>query len=154
MKMTNLNILFFLTPKSKIKCVDETMSIRQVLEIFEHYRYQVIPVLSKDGRYLKSISEGDLLYYLKNNLKFNIKEYETHNILEVPINRDYKEINVLEDIPSLIILLKDQNYVPVIDDKSSFIGIITRKSIIEYLLKNKEKIENKLKQNIEKMINR
>lgn len=151
MKMNNLNILFFLTPKSKIRCVDETMSIRQVLEIFEHYRYQVIPLLSKDGRYLKSISEGDLLYYIKNNLKFNIKEYETHNILEVPINRDYKEINVLEDIPYLLFLLKDQNYVPVVDDKSSFIGIITRKSIMEYLIKNKEDIKEKIEEKIEKI---
>lgn len=141
----------FLTPKSKIKIIDETMSIRQVLEIFEHYRYQVIPLLSKDGKYLHSISEGDLLHYLKNNLKFDIKEYENHNINEVPIYRDYVAINVREELPYLFYKLKDQNYVPVIDDKGSFIGIITRKSILEYLIKNKEEIKEKIEEKIEEI---
>lgn len=146
-----INILMFLTPKSKIKTIDETMSIRQVLEIFEHYRYQVVPLLSKDGKYLHSISEGDLLHYLKNNLKFDIKEYENHNINEVPIYRDYNAINVREELPYLFYKLKDQNYVPVIDDKGSFIGIITRKSILEYLIKNKEEIKEKIEGKIEEI---
>lgn len=146
-----INILMFLTPKSKIKTIDETMSIRQVLEIFEHYRYQVVPLLSKDGKYLHSISEGDLLHYLKNNLKFDIKEYEIHNITEVPIYRDYVAINVREELPYLFYKLKDQNYVPVIDDKGSFIGIITRKSILEYLIKNKEEIKERIEEKIEEI---
>ncbi len=136
-----MNILFFLTPKSKIKCVNESMSIRQVLEIFEHYRYQVIPVISKDGKYLKSISEGDLLYYLKNNINNKIEHFEDFNILEVSNYRSYEPIKIDTDIRTLYELLLAQNFVPVVDDKDVFIGIVTRKSILDYLKKNfKDKV--------------
>ncbi len=132
-----MNILFFLTPKSYIKVIEETMSIRQVLEIFEHYRYSTLAIIDKNGKYLSTISEGDLLYYLKNNLKFDLRSYENINILEVPTYRPYKAISILEEMDALIIKAMDQNFVPVIDDKGSFIGIITRKSIIKYLMDKK-----------------
>ncbi len=132
-----MNILFFLTPKSYIKVIEETMSIRQVLEIFEHYRYSTLAIIDKSGKYLSTISEGDLLYYLKNNLKFDLRSYENINILEVPTYRPYKAISILEEMDALIIKAMDQNFVPVIDDKGSFIGIITRKSIIKYLMDKK-----------------
>ena len=132
-----MNILFFLTPKSYIKVIEETMSIRQVLEIFEHYRYSTLAIIDKSGKYLSTISEGDLLYYLKNNLKFDLRSYENINILEVPTYRPYKAISILEEMDALIIKAMDQNFVPVIDDKGSFIGIITRKSLIKYLMDKK-----------------
>ena len=133
-----MNILFFLTPKSMIKCVESTYSIRQVLEIFEHYRFSIIPVINKKGKYVKTISEGDLLYYLKNNLKFNITQYEQINIMDVPTYRNYEAISVLEDMDKLVLKALDQNFVPVIDDLGSFVGIITRKSLIKYLVERND----------------
>ena len=35
--------------------------------------------------------------------------------------------------------IMNQNFVPVVDDKNLFVGIITRKDIIKYLCKEKEK---------------
>ena len=128
-----MNILFFLTPKSKIKSIVSNMSIRQVLEIFEHYRYTVLPIIDENGCFIKTINEGDLLYYVKNNLKFNVNEYNNINVLEVPTYRSYTAINVLEPMDALINMAMDQNFVPVVDDKGVFIGIITRKSILSYL---------------------
>lgn len=142
-----MNVLFFLTPKSQIKCVNEQMTIRQVLEIFEHYRYQVIPIISKNGKYIKSISEGDLLYYLKGNVNNKIEHFEDFNVLEVPTYRSYKPIKIDTDIKTLYELLLAQNFVPVIDDKEIFIGIITRKSILDYVkkyLKEEYNIDKKL----------
>ena len=140
-----MNVLFFLTPKSKIKCVNETMTIRQVLEIFEHYRYQVLPIISKDGKYIKSISEGDLLYYLKNNINNKIEHFEDFNILEVSNYRSYKSIKIDTDIKTLYELLLAQNFVPVVDDKEIFIGIITRKAILDYVKKYLKNEYNNLK---------
>ncbi len=132
-----MNILFFLTPKSQIKVIENTMSIRQVLEIFEHYRYSCLSIIDEKGKYLTTITEGDLLYYLKNNLKFDLRSYESINIMEVPTYRPYEAISILEEMDSLIDKSMNQNFVPVVDDKGSFIGIITRKSIIKYLIDKK-----------------
>ena len=35
----------------------------------------------------------------------------------------------------------NQNFVPVVDDQNKFIGIITRKSIIEYCFENMKQME-------------
>lgn len=128
-----MNILKFLTPKSMIKILDTSMTIRQVLEVFEHYRYSVLPIINKDGKYYGTISEGDLLYYLKNNLKGDIQKYEDISILEIPIYREYKPIKIDEDIRNLIKILTQQNFVPLVDDQEIFIGIVTRKTLIDYL---------------------
>ena len=44
------------------------------------------------------------------------------------------------DMEDLLDRAINQNYVPVIDDKGSFIGIITRKEIIKYCYKEMKKL--------------
>ena len=38
-----MNILFFLTPKDEVATVEETDTLRQVLEKMEHHGYSAIP---------------------------------------------------------------------------------------------------------------
>ena len=66
-----MNITFFLIPKIKVEFLFEDFSLRQAIEQMEYHRYSVVPVLSKDGKYLYSLSERDILYTMtKNKLKF------------------------------------------------------------------------------------
>ena len=60
-----MNILFFLTPKEDVAHVDEDDTMRQVLEKMEHHGYTAIPLLSREGKYIGTITEGDLLWFLK-----------------------------------------------------------------------------------------
>lgn len=132
-----MNVLFFLTPKSQIKYCLDSMSVRQVLEFFEFHRYQVVPILNKDGKYIGSISEGDLLYFLKEHPFKNLAEFNEANMTKISRINDYMPIDINANMDSLMIAANNQNFVPVLDDKKNFIGIITRKSIITYLyLKN------------------
>ena len=134
-----MNVLFFLTPKSQIKYVDSSMSIRQVLEVIEHYRFTTIPLLSKDGKFIGTITEGDLLFYVKDHPFKSISEFNNVNILEVKRHRDYLPINSNHDMVDLIVTAVNENLVTVLDDLGYFIGIVTRKSIINYLyLENKK----------------
>ena len=136
-----MNILFFLTPKSQIKFVTTEMTVRQVLEVMDHYRFTTIPLLGENGEYVGTISEGDLLFYLKNNQEIQIKDLNTVSILKVIRNKDYLPIKIDTNMSDLILNALNQNFVPVIDYKEKFIGIITRKSIINYLYLN-SKIED------------
>lgn len=65
-----MNILFFLTPKEDVAHVDEDDTMRQVLEKMEHHGYTAIPLLSREGKYIGTITEGDLLWFLK-DLQFS-----------------------------------------------------------------------------------
>ena len=55
-----MNILFFLIPKSEVAYIFEDETLRQTLEKMEHRKYSCIPILTMDGKYLGTISEGDL----------------------------------------------------------------------------------------------
>lgn len=128
-----MNVLFFLTPKSQVKFIDDTMSVRQALEVMDYYRYSTIPLLTKDGKLVGTISEGDLLFYLKNHPFKELSDFDDHKVLEVKRHKDYLPIKVDIEMNDLISNAVNQNFVPVIDDQMNFIGIVTRKSIINYL---------------------
>ena len=70
-----MNILFFLTPKSDVAYIFENETLRQTLEKMEHRKFSCIPLLSLDGKYKGSISEGDLLWGMKTLNVPGLKEH-------------------------------------------------------------------------------
>lgn len=127
-----MNILFFLKPKVTVEYVVENYSLRQAMEKMEIHRYSSIPIISKAGEYIGTLSEGDILWYFKKLGKFNLQASENINIMEIERHRDNAPIKVDAQIQDLINVSKSQNFVPVIDDRNMFIGIVTRQDIISY----------------------
>ena len=130
-----MNILFFLTPKSEVAYIFEDETLRQTVEKMEHRKFSCIPLLSKDGRYTGTISEGDLLWGIKRMHLTDIKDMEDVSIMAIPRRATYKPVHADADMEDLLDRAINQNYVPVIDDQGYFIGIITRKEIIKYCYK-------------------
>lgn len=130
-----MNILFFLTPKEEVAYVEEDDSLRQVVERLEYHGYSAIPLLSKDGKYIGTITEGDILWEMKDKDYPDVHRMEKIKIMEVPRRRDNEAVNVQESMENLYDKITNQNFVPVVDDDQTFIGIVTRKDIIVYLAK-------------------
>lgn len=130
-----MNILFFLTPKSEVAYIYEDFSMRQALEKMEHHRYSAIPIITRDGKYVGTITEGDLLWTLKNDLTLDLKSIEEVPIMSIKRRMDNAPVSVNANIEDLISKSMNQNFVPVIDDQKTFIGIIKRREIIEYCYK-------------------
>ena len=120
MGATHMNILFFLTPKEDVAHVEETDTMRQVLEKMEHHGYTAIPLLSVEGKYIGTITEGDLLWFLKDR---NFPDLKLLN----------QAVKIDESMENLFDKVMNQNFVPVVDDKRVFIGIVTRKDVLAYL---------------------
>ena len=127
-----MNILFFLIPKSEVAYIFEDETLRQTLEKMEHRKYSCIPILTMDGKYLGTISEGDLLWGMRRADIHDIKETEGVPIMAIPRRATYKPVHADSNMEDLLDRAINQNFVPVVDDQGSFIGIITRKSIIKY----------------------
>lgn len=137
-----MNILFFLTPKSDVAYIFEDETLRQTVEKMGHRKFSCIPILNKEGKYTGTISEGDLLWGIK-RLNINItdlKQMEDVSIMAIPRRATYKPVHADADMENLLDRAINQNYVPVIDDKGSFIGIITRKEIIKYCYKEMKEL--------------
>ena len=51
---------------------------------------------------------------------------------------NYKAVSIDAEIGELADLILDQNFVPVVDGRNVFIGIVTRKVIMQALLQNRQ----------------
>ena len=137
-----MNILFFLTPKSEVAYIFENETLRQTLEKMEHRKFSCIPLLSPDGKYTGTISEGDLLWGMQRLEISDLKDAESVPIMAIPRRANYKPVHINSDMEDLVDRAINQNYVPVVDDQGYFIGIITRKEIIKYCYKELKKYES------------
>ena len=126
------NILFFLTPKAMCAFVYDDYTIRQALEKMEVAGYAALPILNKRGEYRGSITEGDLLWALKNMCYLDMRQAEARRIMEIQRHKDNIPVRVTATMQDLVSRASTQNYVPVVDDKDAFIGLVTRSSIIRY----------------------
>ena len=127
-----MNILFFLTPKSEVAYIYEDYTMRQALEKMEYHRYSAIPIINKEGKYVGTITEGDLLWTLKNDFSLDLRAIEDIPVMSIKRRMDNRPVCVDANIEDLISKSMNQNFVPVIDDQKTFIGIIKRRDIIGY----------------------
>lgn len=137
-----MNILFFLTPKSDVAYIYEDETFRQTIEKMEHRKYSCIPMLSHDGKYVGTISEGDILWGMKHLEITDLKETENIPIIAIPRRATYKPVRINANMQDLLDCAINQNFVPVIDDKDSFIGIVTRKEIIKHCYKEMKRLSS------------
>ena len=138
-----MNIAFFLTPKNEVVCERVESSMRQVMERMEHHGYTAIPLIDKTGRYVGTLTEGDLLWKLKNTPDLSFINTESVKVSDIPRRIIHKSVSINADIESLINLSVNQNFVPVVDDNGIFIGIIKRSDIIDYCYSELNKIRRK-----------
>ena len=126
------NILFFLTPKAMCAFLPDDYTVRQALEKMESAGYAALPILNKRGEYRGTLTEGDLLWALKNLCYMDIRQAEARRIMEITRRKDNIPVRVTTDMHDLVQRASSQNFVPVVDDKDAFIGIVTRSAIIKY----------------------
>lgn len=126
------NILFFMTPKAMCDFLYDDFTIRQALEKMESAGFAALPILNKRGEYRGSITEGDLLWAMKNMCYMDIRQAEAHRMMSITKRKEYIPVRVNTNMHELVERAKSQNFVPVVDDKDTFIGIVTRSAIIKY----------------------
>ena len=129
-----MNILYFLTPKSEVDFVYDDSTLFKAMQIFDRHYFTVLPVINKKGRYLGTITSTDILGCIKENFDLSVKDSADFPVKNVKRLREYKAVNggttTMEEI---VVVALEQNFIPVVDDDSNFIGIITRKSIMNWM---------------------
>ena len=135
-----MNIAFLLRPKSEVAFLYDDYSLRQGLEKMKYHGYTAIPVIDREGRYVTTISEGDILWFIieKSGDGENLREVTAQNLEDVHIKDVFHPdknppVRITATTKDLIVRATEQNFIPVIDDSDSFIGIVTRADIIKHL---------------------
>ncbi len=120
-----MNILFFLTPKSEVAYLYDMDSLREALENEENQWYSEIPIIASDsGRYAGTLTEGGLLWNIKDNENLSLQSAEKISVMEIRRNGDNETVEADADMEDLIKKAVHQNFVPVVDGDQCFIGTI------------------------------
>ena len=137
-----MNIALFLKPKVDVAYIYDDFSVRQSLEKMAFHGYSAIPVITREGKYYSTIREGDLLWHIvkgENTEKtqeqvsiYSLEDTYIKNIIEPGRN---PPVRITEPAETLFERVLNSNFVPVVDDVDSFIGIVTRRDILEYLFR-------------------
>ena len=121
--------------------------MRQALERMEYHTYSAVPLINDEGEYVGTITEGDLLWKLKNTPGLTFQNTEDIFLSEVAQHVQNSPVTIDAQMEDLISRAVVQNFVPVVDDQQIFIGIVRRREMIEYcsklLLQRKSLATNK-----------
>ena len=121
-----MNIAYFLLPKSRIAYLYDDFTFRQGLEKMRNRGYTAIPVITRDGRYVGTVSEGDFLWRLLDTNDPTMRKAEELRVRDI-IGNKYPAVRITVTMDTLLESAMNQNFIPVIDDLDRFIGIVTRR---------------------------
>lgn len=125
-------------PKAEVSYLRDHMTIRQGLERLRRSGFTAVPVIDREDRYVGVVSEGDFLWNILSRNEsldgITMKKLEHSVIRDILQSGKVRAVCIDTDMEELLEQAKNQNFVPVIDDRSVFIGIITRKDIIKYFV--------------------
>ena len=148
-----MNIAYFLLPKSRVAYLYDDYTFRQGLEKMRHHGYTAIPVIDRAGKYIGTVSEGDFLWRLLTDAEddrrpCSMKDMEHLQVHDILRENQYLPVRITVSMEELLSSAMNQNFIPVVDDSGSFIGIVTRKDIIRYFAEGKNFSEKLLLQKI------
>lgn len=135
-----MNIAYFLLPKARVAYLYDDCTFRQGLEKMRHHGYTAIPVISRSGQYIGTVSEGDFLWCLlseETERQHTMKDLEQLQVRDILRGNQYPPVRITVTMDELLDSAMNQNFIPVVDDSGSFIGIVTRKDIIRYFAEQK-----------------
>ena len=134
-----MNIMTMLRAKSTVAYLEDGYTVRQGLEKMRAHGYTAIPVIGRDGQYIGSVSEGDFLWHLEKTgaAPDVLEKYKIRDILREGWNPAARIDVTLE---ALLEQALTQNFVPMVDDRNLFIGIITRQEIMRYFLEKQKEL--------------
>ena len=130
-----MNILRFIIPKSLVEYIEADSTVRQALEKMRYHRYAAIPVLDSEGRYVGTLRNDDLFKYFLDSGKFDARAAENDAVIGLLDSEYSKPLYHNASMSELIDMVKEHNFVPVVDDRGCFIGIVLRRDVLNHLLK-------------------
>ncbi|OUO29023.1 CBS domain-containing protein [Eubacterium sp. An3] len=134
-----MNISFFLLPKSEVTYIEQEDTVGRALRVIHKNGFQAVPVIDEEGRYVGTVTEGDFLWNLIEDYHMDMEAMRKVGVASLRKKWDYKAVSIDANMSELEQYIMNQNFVPVVDGRNVFIGIVTRKQIISEMIRKKNK---------------
>lgn len=133
-----MNALNFLKHKADVAFVYEDYSIKRAMDEFRVSGYTALPILTREGTYVGTVTEGDFLRFLLRYDLIDMGETEQIELRDLPRRMNNLPILVDARMDDLMQRALNQNFVPMVDGRGAFMGIVTRKAILQYFCQRQE----------------
>ena len=133
--MNHDNIMMLITPKAEVCYLYDHNTLRQGLEEMKRHGYAAIPVIKETGEYVGVVREGDFLWKIIQTGAVSKHAQEEISVQDILQREAYKAAKIDESMEDLVAKATQQNFVPVVDDRNCFCGIVTRRDIIRHFIK-------------------
>lgn len=139
-----MNISFFLRPKAETAYLYNDITVRQAVEKMHHYGFTAIPVIDREGHYLGTVTEGDLLWEILRGEGGELVSVPVEKLEDIPFSRiplrypaeKFPPVNIMASVEELLLRVLNQNFIAIVDDRDVFIGIVPRSVVIKYFYDN------------------
>lgn len=138
-----MNIMRFVVPKSLVEYVTVDSTVRQALEKMRFHRYVAIPVIDGEGKYVGTLRNDDILSYFLDGGRFDTRSAERDMVTEILDGVYSPPVYHSSSMEELIERVREHNFVPVVDDRGCFVGIILRRDILNFLFDHYSKNEKR-----------
>lgn len=133
-----MNIFKFIIPKSSVEYLTSDSTVRQAYEKMRYHNYVIIPVIDGEGKYVGTVSNDDLFKYFLESGKVGknaMRSAEKQSVMDIVKSEHLKPLYHNSTTDVLIENVREHNFVPVVDDRGCFIGIVLRRDVLNFLFK-------------------
>ena len=131
-----MNPAMLLIHKSEVDYLGSDLTVRQGLEKFRHHGFAAVPLLSREGTYLGTIRDKDFLMYILEKGNGDLRDMEDAPITDILIPDFNPAVQIDTEMEQVFLQVMEQNFVPVVDSRGLFVGIITRKALLSKIYKD------------------
>ncbi|SHF16341.1 CBS domain-containing protein [Seinonella peptonophila] len=125
-------------PKEKVVTVDPDWSLERALLILTRKQTTSVPVIHPSGQVEGLISKTDILDFMlhigRNDNHFDFSGLSNHRVREA-MNLNHQGIMANSIFSFAFEILVNRSYIPIIDERNQFVGILTRKVLMEKVIK-------------------
>ncbi|KHD45777.1 cyclic-di-AMP-binding protein CbpB [Streptococcus hongkongensis] len=119
----------YLIPADDLAIFIDTHNSDHVMLLLVSNGFSRVPVLTKDRIYKGTISISDIMNYQRKN---QLTDWEMNQMdIGEMVNTKIEPISVTARLATIMHQLVEFPFLPVVDKKGKFVGIITRKSILK-----------------------
>ena len=138
------NVAYILKPKQDVAYIYDHITVRQALERLRRNGYTEVPVITGDGKYIGTVSEGDFLWFILDSglegdsLSDLLKSTRVSQLVRQHRNPPAR---ITSPMAELLAQSINQNFIPILDDRDVFIGIVVRGDIIKYFTGQRKTVQ-------------
>ncbi|MBQ7990753.1 MAG: CBS domain-containing protein [Oscillospiraceae bacterium] len=125
-----MNTAMLIKPKSQVSYLFSDMDAHEGLREFIKTGFTAIPVIDREGLYIGVVSERDFLYRILDADNTGSDAADGITLGDLASVSRFETVQIDADYATLFKKIISQNFIPVIDSRGMFSGIVTRHDVL------------------------